>query len=122
MIEDKLDSLGLSKNETTIYLSLLRKKNARAGELIIITKLHRNLVYQALEKLIGRGLVAKIIQNGVFVFEAMHPSHLLEAIDRQRVIAEDIIQRLRTNNIRGHLPENSHLPIKRSFMEDGIEI
>jgi len=37
-------------------------------------------------------------------------------------IANDLIQRLRTNKLRGHLPENSHLPIKRSFMEDGIKI
>lgn len=37
-------------------------------------------------------------------------------------IADDIIKRLRTNNLRGHLPENSHLPIKRSFSEDGISI
>lgn len=37
-------------------------------------------------------------------------------------IAEDIITRLRHNKIRGHLPENNHLPIKRSFMEDGIEV
>lgn len=37
-------------------------------------------------------------------------------------IAKDIIKRLRNGNIRGHLPENNHLPIKRSFMEDGIKI
>lgn len=37
-------------------------------------------------------------------------------------IAKDLIQRLRKNNLRGHLPENNHLPIKRSFMEDGIQI
>ncbi len=37
-------------------------------------------------------------------------------------IANDIIQRLRNNNIRGFLPENSHLPIKRAFIEDGIKI
>jgi len=37
-------------------------------------------------------------------------------------IAEDLIQRLRTNNLRGHLPEYNHLPIQRSFIEDGIEI
>ncbi len=35
-------------------------------------------------------------------------------------IAKDIIKRLRTGNLRGHLPENNHLPIARSFMEDGI--
>lgn len=37
-------------------------------------------------------------------------------------IANDIIKRLRNNNINGFLPENNHLPIKRSFMEDGIKI
>jgi UDP-N-acetylglucosamine 2-epimerase len=39
-----------------------------------------------------------------------------------KVIADDIIDRLRNNKLRGHLPEDNHLPIKRSFMEDGIEI
>lgn len=37
-------------------------------------------------------------------------------------IAKDIIKRLRNGNIRGHLPQNNHLPIQRSFMEDGIKI
>jgi len=37
-------------------------------------------------------------------------------------IAKDIIKRVRTNTLRGFLPENNHLPIKRSFMEDGIKI
>jgi len=37
-------------------------------------------------------------------------------------IAKDILKRLRSNEIRGFLPENNHLPITRSFMEDGIKI
>lgn len=37
-------------------------------------------------------------------------------------IAEDIIKRLRNNQLRGHLPNDNHLPISRPFMEDGIEI
>ncbi|OGH06028.1 MAG: UDP-N-acetyl glucosamine 2-epimerase [Candidatus Levybacteria bacterium RBG_16_35_11] len=37
-------------------------------------------------------------------------------------IAKDIIRRLRTNKLRGHLPKDNHLPITRSFMEDGIKI
>lgn len=39
-----------------------------------------------------------------------------------RRIAKDIAKRLRNNTVRGHLPENSHLPTKRSFIEDGIKI
>lgn len=37
-------------------------------------------------------------------------------------IAHDIAMRIRTNSVRGHLPKDSHLPIERSFMEDGIKI
>jgi len=37
-------------------------------------------------------------------------------------IANDIIKRIRENNLRGFLPENNHLPIERSFIEDGIKI
>lgn len=37
-------------------------------------------------------------------------------------IAKDIVNRLRKNKLRGFLPENNHLPIKRSFIEDGIKI
>lgn len=36
-------------------------------------------------------------------------------------IANDLIYRLRNNKLRGHLPENSHLPIQRAFIEDGIK-
>lgn len=37
-------------------------------------------------------------------------------------IANDIISRVKENKLRGFLPENNHLPIQRSFMEDGIKI
>lgn len=37
-------------------------------------------------------------------------------------IADDLLKRLKTSNFRGHLPEHNHLPIQRSFIEDGIEI
>lgn len=37
-------------------------------------------------------------------------------------IADDILRKLRNSLLRGHLPENSHLPIQRSFIEDGIKL
>ena len=37
-------------------------------------------------------------------------------------IADDLLQRLRTGNLRGHLYEHNHLPIERSLREDGIEV
>lgn len=37
-------------------------------------------------------------------------------------IAKDIINKVRRNKLRGFLPKDNHLPIKRSFREDGIKI
>lgn len=37
-------------------------------------------------------------------------------------IADDILRRLRNLLLRGHLPENNHSPIQRSFIEDGIKL
>lgn len=37
-------------------------------------------------------------------------------------IANDLIKRLRSGKLRGHLPKDNHLPIQRSFMEDGISV
>lgn len=37
-------------------------------------------------------------------------------------IALDLIERVRSNKLRGHLYENNHLPIQRSLREDGIDL
>jgi len=49
-------------------------------------------------------------------------SHVLGDGKSSERIADDLIFRVRNDKLRGHLYENSHLPIQRSLMEDGIEI
>ena len=51
-----------------------------------------------------------------------HWKHTLGDGHASERIANDIIERVRNGKLRGFLPENNHLPIKRSFMEDGIKI
>lgn len=62
------------------------------------------LIFKKLEKIIGT---------------TWH--HKFGDIGASKNIADDIVKRLKSNNVRGHLPEKNHLPIKRSFMEDGID-
>jgi UDP-N-acetylglucosamine 2-epimerase (non-hydrolysing) len=35
-------------------------------------------------------------------------------------LVEDLIRRVTTDTIRGHRPEDSHIPVERSFREDGL--
>ncbi len=37
----------------------------------------------------------------------------------QRLV-DDLVERVTTNTLRGHLPEDSHIPVARSYREDGL--
>ena len=83
MYTNDLLELGLSKNEASVYDVLLKLKSAPAGKIIKETKLHRNIVYDNLEKLISKGLVSYIIQGKRKVFQAEPPFAILEMIENK---------------------------------------
>ncbi len=84
----KLKEVGLTVNQITIYLELLNLKKCRAGALIKNTKLHRSIVYTNLDDLMAKGLVSKLIQGGVSVFELTSPTNLITMMDAKRQAAE----------------------------------
>lgn len=117
MIENQLYKLGFSKNETKVYLSLFELGKCRAGQIIETTGLHRNLVYTALEELVEKGLVAKVIKNGVATFSANSPDSLLSMVEEQKNIAEDAIAELKKKgdkNIRDIVVYEGEEGVKRS--------
>lgn len=48
-------------------------------------------------------------------------NHILGDGYSSKRIAEDLICRVRTNNLRGHLYEHNHLPTGRSLRDDGLD-
>jgi len=98
MIEkEQLMKLGFNKNEAKVYLSLIRFGKADAGQLIKDTKFHKNIVYDNLEKLIDKGLVSFIIEEGRRVFQIASSDSLIQlfedkekALLKRRQIAEEI--------------------------------
>ncbi|MFA6503469.1 MAG: helix-turn-helix domain-containing protein [Patescibacteria group bacterium] len=87
-ISEKLTEIGLTSNQTTVYLELIKAKKCRASAIIEQTKLHRSIVYTCLDDLIAKGLASKLSQNGVAVFEATDPKNLVEMMDVKRKTAE----------------------------------
>ena len=75
MLREDLKQLGLSENETHVYLALVGAGKVRAAEVIKETGLHRNLVYQALEEITSRHLATKTTQGSVFHFQTTNPEH-----------------------------------------------
>ena len=95
MLEQQLEKLGFSKNETKVYLALFDLGKVRAGDIIEHTGLHRHLVYLALDALAERGTVTKTIRNGVAEFVANDPKSLLDELEERKRVAEAVAIALR---------------------------
>lgn len=83
MKQEDLMSLGFNKNEAKVYLSLLKFGKADAHKLIQDTKFHKNIVYDNLEKLIDKGLVSFIVEDGRKVFQISSPHMLIEFFEEK---------------------------------------
>ncbi|EKE06913.1 MAG: Transcriptional regulator, TrmB [uncultured bacterium] len=94
MLHDNLLNLGFSPNESTIYLALFNFGKIKAGELIIATGLHRNIVYTSLDSLVERQLVTKTIIKGVAHFVVNNPEALVSEIDNKKQLAKQMIKEL----------------------------
>lgn len=82
MIND-LQKLGLSKYESQIYLALLKLGESPAKPIIEETNLHRQIIYDSLDKLIEKGFVSYVLQAKRKYFKATPPKKFLEFFDEQ---------------------------------------
>lgn len=116
MLENQLKQLGFSKNETKVYLALFDSGKCRAGQIIESTGLHRNLVYTSLDELVAKGLVAKVLKNGVATFFVNSPELLLSMVEEQKNIAQEIVDTLKKKNevVRDIVVYEGEEGIKRS--------
>ena len=96
MIQEVL-KLGLTENESKVYLSLIELGSTNAGEIIKKTKLHRNIVYENLDKLIEKGFVSFVTIKNIKHFEITSLKELKEFVARKKEEInneEEIISRI----------------------------
>jgi len=86
-----LKALGLSEGEAKVYLALVRLGSAFAGELTNKANINRTNVYDALERLIAKGLVSFIISDGKKQFSATSPNRLKEILaEKQELLDSEL--------------------------------
>lgn len=109
MLEKELQNLGFYKNEAKIYLALLELGLSSTGPLIKKTDLHRNIVYESLDKLIAHGLVVSTVQKRKKHFRPLPPKKILKQEKIRFESAQKLIPELtklqkkrkaRSNNLR----------------------
>jgi len=84
MIEENLSKLGFSPSEVKIYLHLLKQGSSYPNKISSVTKINRTNVYEALDRLISKGVVSFIIKNKLKWFEAKSPNSILSLINKKQ--------------------------------------
>jgi len=92
MIEE-LKKIGLTKNEAEVYLVLIENGMIPAREIIARTKLHRQLVYDALNSLIEKARVSFVNKNGKKYFKANPPEIFINFLENKKIeIEKDVLE------------------------------
>lgn len=84
-----LEKIGLTKNESVIYMTLLRLGTSRTGEILKQSHLNSGKIYEILEGLKVKGLISESIINNVKHFTAAPPAQLLDYIEKKK---EDLVK------------------------------
>lgn len=113
-MEKILESIGLTKSETKVYLSLIELGSSSVGKIIDKSRVTSSKIYELLEKLIQKGLVSSVIKKGIKYFEAAPPSRILDYLNEKESQLKSQI-----NDIKKILPE---LELKQKLSKEVSEI
>ena len=92
-----LEKIGLSPNEAKIYHSLLDLDESSVNTLSVRTKINRRNIYDAMERLIEKGLASEVFIKGQKLFKPIHPERLLNLLEEKQSFVKralpDMIER-----------------------------
>lgn len=95
MEEGILEEIGLSKTEAKVYLTLNEIGSSTVNSISKKSKIFRSNIYDALDRLVEKGLVAFSIKENVKYYDATDPAHLVNLVrDKEKQITE-LIPRLK---------------------------
>jgi sugar-specific transcriptional regulator TrmB len=112
-LSNNLQTLGLTRNQTDVYLFLVRKGSAKAGEIIEATSFHRNIVYTALIELEKMKLITKLSVRGVALFRTLSPEQLVSMATARQQLAKTVAEEL--------LALKKHTPRQEVVIHEGKE-
>lgn len=88
MYENLLRNIGLTENESKVYLSLLKIGRTTSSKIIKEANISSGKIYETLDKLYKKGLTSLTEINGIKHFEATHPKALINYIANQKLSLE----------------------------------
>lgn len=89
MKKEILESVGLTSNESKIYIALLELGKVNINKIADKTGLHRRTIYDCLQRLEDKGLVGFSIENKTRYFNAVDPHKLLDFLREKEESIKD---------------------------------
>lgn len=89
-----LSKLGLTNNEVKTYLALVKIGKSKAGRISKECGIDRSSTYDALKKLLEKGLVSYIVSGKIKYFSPAPPNKLVDYFKEKEMIAEQIAPEL----------------------------
>ncbi|MFA5966932.1 MAG: helix-turn-helix domain-containing protein [Patescibacteria group bacterium] len=86
-----LTDLGLTKNEAQIYETLIKGGEMAVGAIAEESKIHRRNVYDAIKRLIEKGLVFEILGSKENHYQAVDPNKLSDILGEKQQALQKVI-------------------------------
>jgi sugar-specific transcriptional regulator TrmB len=101
-MKDELIQLGLTEREAEAYTALTSFKEATALELAKLTKEHRTNIYDSLEGLIKKGLIAYSIKLGVKHYSIPDGVNIVNFLAQKEALAQEVANQVnkKKNNLQ----------------------
>ena len=94
MIKETLKNLGMTQNEVEVYLTLIETGELSVNDIGSKSGLHRQVCYDALDRLLEKGFVSYIRKNNKKFFKALEPKKLIDYLDEKKDEINSILPKL----------------------------
>jgi predicted DNA-binding transcriptional regulator len=103
------ESLGLSPNEAKIYESLVGIGESGISNIAVAAKIHRRNAYDAIARLIDKGLVFEIFSSTENLYNAVDPDKLNELLAEKQTELQKILPDLKKKFTHRLAPEEAYI-------------
>lgn len=109
MYEQILQDFGLSPNEAKIYEALAERGELSISDIAVAAQVHRRNAYDAIQRLIDKGLCFQIISSAENRYNAVDPDKLLELAGEKQKQLEGILPELKKKFRTRLAPEEAYI-------------
>ncbi len=103
------ESLGLSPNEAKIYETLVERGESTISQIAISAQIHRRNAYDAIQRLISKGLCFQIFSTTENKYNAVDPDKLRELLAEQESKLEQILPDLKKKFSERFAPQEAYI-------------